>query len=369
VTEGPPPAVGAQQFKCRQCGARLEFAPGADALACPYCGATNEIPKSEARVEELDFEEALAKAEDAAATHEILTVKCRECGAESTLPPDVTSAPCAFCGSGLVTTAESRKAIKPNAVLPFQVTKDAARAAFVKWIAGLWFAPGELKRHAQMEASLTGVYVPYWTFDAETTTDYVGERGEVYYTTETYTETENGQTVTRTREVRHVRWYPASGTVRNSFDDLLVRATSALAPKYLDALEPWDLNHLVAYQDEYLSGFRTDSYQVDLASGFGVAQRMMESAIDESCREDIGGDEQRVESKDTSYADVTFKHVLFPVWISAYRYRGKVYRLLVNARTGEVQGERPWSVAKFLLLAAAAAAAIFAIAFFASRAR
>lgn len=367
MSEGTPPAVGARQFKCKQCGARLEFAPGTDALACPYCGAMNEIPKTAEHVLELDFESALAKAQDAAATHEILTVKCKECGAESTLPPDVTSAPCAFCGSGLVTTAASRKAIKPNAVLPFKVTRDAARTSFLQWIAGLWFAPSELKRLAQMEASLSGVYVPYWTYDAETTTDYVGERGDAYYTAETYTETVNGRTETRTREVRHIRWTPASGTVEDSFDDLLVRATSALPTKYLDALEPWDLEHLVPYRDEYLSGFRTDSYQVDLAQGFEFARTVIDSTIDRSCRADIGGDEQRVESKETEYREITFKHVLFPVWISAYRYRGRIYRLLVNARTGEVQGERPWSAAKIVGLVLAIVAAIATIALLAHR--
>ena len=88
----PAPATHARQFKCRQCGARLEFAPGTDALACPYCGVMNEIAKSAESVEELDFESALARAAGAVGTHEILTVKCRECGAESTLPPNVVSA-------------------------------------------------------------------------------------------------------------------------------------------------------------------------------------------------------------------------------------------------------------------------------------
>ena len=126
-----PPAVGARQFKCKQCGARLEFAPGTDSLVCPYCATRNEIDKPDTSVEELDFETALATAESAADTREILTVKCKECGAESTLPPNVTSAPCPFCGSSLVTTAQSRKAIKPGAVLAFHVTKDIARASFV----------------------------------------------------------------------------------------------------------------------------------------------------------------------------------------------------------------------------------------------
>jgi DNA-directed RNA polymerase subunit RPC12/RpoP len=355
-------AVGAQQFKCKQCGARLEFAPGTDSLECPYCGMRNEIPKPAGRVEELDFDAAIAKAGGAAEQHEVLVVKCRECAAESTLPDNVTSAPCAFCGSSLVTTAESRKAIKPGAVLPFHVTREQAQAIFTKWIAGLWFAPNDVKKLARLEGSLTGVYVPYWTYDCDTTTDYAGERGDYYYTTETYTEMVNGQSQTRTRQVRHTRWSPAHGRVANDFDDVLVRATSSLPPKYLDELEPWDLPALVPYRDEYLSGFRTDSYQVDLEQGFVRAREIMEPTIVGTIRRDIGGDEQRIHRKDTRYLDVTFKHVLFPVWISAYRYRAKIYRLLVNARTGETQGERPYSVMKIVLLVLAVAAAVVTIA-------
>ena len=359
----PAPAAGAHQFKCKQCGARLEFAPGTEAMACPYCAAKNEIAKSPEHVEELDFETALARAADAADTHEVLTVKCKECAAESTLPENVTSAPCPFCGSSLVTTAQSRKAVKPGAILPFKVTRDAGGASFRTWIAKLWFAPGDVKRLAELESSLSGVYVPYWTYDARTVTSYSGERGEAYYTTETYMTTVNGKPEMRTRQVRHVRWYPAHGTVRNSFDDLLVRATNSLPTKYLDDLEPWDLEQLEPYRDEYLAGFRTDSYQLDLADGFGKAREMMEPEILSTIRSDIGGDEQRIHSWEARYLGVTFKHVLFPVWISAYRYRGKIFRVLVNARTGEVQGERPYSAAKIvgLVLAAIAAIAIIVV--------
>src|SRR5207247_10548566 len=104
-------------------------------------------------------------------------------------------------------------------------------------------------------------------------------------------------------------------------------------------------------RDEYLSGFRTDSYQIGLEQGFATARGMMWPRIVSTIESDIGGDEQRINRKDTRYRDITFKHVLFPVWISAYRYKAKIYRLLINARTGETQGDRPYSVIKYVLLA------------------
>ena len=68
--------------------------------------------------------------------------------------------------------------------------------------------------------------------------------------------------------------------------------------------------------------------------------------ITSDIRQDIGGDEQRIHQVSTAYSAITFKHLLLPVWISAYRFQDRVYQVVVNARTGEVQGERPYSPLK-----------------------
>jgi hypothetical protein len=190
---------------------------------------------------------------------------------------------------------------------------------------------------------LRGVYLPFWTYDADTTTDYTGERGDDYTTTESYTAVENGQTVTRTRTVVHTRWSGASGRVSNHFDDVLVPAGGAMPRPIVDRLEPWDLAALVPFADEYLASFESESYRIDLVSGFGLAKEVMQPVIDAAIRADIGGDHQRISQESTDYRDVTFKHLLLPMWVCSYRFRDRVYRFVVNARTGEVQGERPWS--------------------------
>jgi hypothetical protein len=236
--------------------------------------------------------------------------------------------------------------IKPEALLPFKITQKEAFESFRRWIKGLWFAPGKLKQYAQSENKLAGVYIPYWTYDSATTTDYHGARGDYYYTTETYTATVNGRSVPRTRQVRHTRWSPAGGTVRNRFDDILIPASKSLPVKHIDRLEPWDLANLVPYADEYLSGFRAESYQISLPESFEAAKKVMSAAIQSTIRQDIGGDEQQIHSTQTRYEGITFKHILLPVWLSTYRFREKAYRILINARTGEVQGDRPFSAFK-----------------------
>ncbi len=353
------------QYKCQQCGANLAYTPGTTELTCAYCGAKNAIaaPAGPEEIEDSDFEAALAEpAAGSDETEQIHTVKCKGCGAETTLRPNVAADTCPFCDMALVVGAgETRTRIKPRYLLPFKIDAKAAGAAFRKWIGGLWFAPSRLKLYADNADRLSGVYIPCWTYDSSTTSRYIGERGEDYQ--EHYTVEVNGRTENRTRT--KTRWYPAAGSVDYDFDDVLVIASASLPRDKAEALEPWDLPSLVPYDPAYLSGFRSETYQVDLKNGFERAKQIMDPTIRTEIQHDIGGDHQRIHSVQTRYDDITFKHVLLPMWISAFRFNEKVYRFVINARTGEVQGERPWSWVKItfavlgVLVVIAVAVAVF----------
>lgn len=127
---------------------------------------------------------------------------------------------------------------------------------------------------------------------------------------------------------------------------MLVPASNSLPRNYINMLEPWDLQNLSAFDERFLSGFQTEAYQVGLKDGFELAQDRMASHIRLLIKRDIGGDHQRIRRMKTDYSDITFKHILLPLWISAYHYKDKIYRFLINARTGEVRGERPYSTIK-----------------------
>ena len=91
-----------------------------------------------------------------------------------------------------------------------------------------------------------------------------------------------------------------------------------------------------------------------LAESFPLARATIDERIRELIRRDIGGDSQRIDSVETRYGRFTFKHVLLPAWVSAYRYRDKVYRFVINAQTGETSGEAPlswWKIAGLVVLA------------------
>lgn len=192
-----------------------------------------------------------------------------------------------------------------------------------------------------------------------------GERGEYYYVTETYTENVEGKTETKTREVQHTRWHHVSGKVEHFFDDILIAATKLVAPLRLDALEPWNLKEsLCSYEPKYLAGFKAQRSQVKLPEGFEKAKDIMAERIRGSVRRHIGGDEQKIHDISTAYSAITFKHILLPVWISAYRYRNQQYQVIVNARTSEVQGDRPYSVWKITLAVLASIAVVAIIGYF-----
>lgn len=339
-------------FPCQGCGAKLSFAPGTLNLKCEYCGAANEIEPDDGRIEELDFDSYLRSLEDHEAMEQSETVKCAKCGAEQTLPEHHFAAACTFCSAPIVSKGYASRRIKPRSMVPFQVDRKRAQDEFRRWVRGLWLAPGDLKRHAQSDAGVAGLYLPYWTYDCATATDYSGERGDDYFVDEAVSVTDaQGRTTVENRRRKQTRWTPASGHVEAFHDDVVVIASHSLPASLRGAAMAWNLKGLVPYQPEYVSGFRAEAYQVGLREGFPAAREQIDARVHDLVRRDIGGDWQRVHHVDTEYSNVKFKHVLLPVWISAYRYRDKVYRFLVNGQTGEVCGDSPLSWAKVTLLA------------------
>ena len=352
-----------RELTCPSCAGNLVYAPGTRMMRCEHCGAEVEIVEAPTiSIDELDFEDYIARNQGSIETQTLHTVRCSSCGAHVSFDEHVTSDRCPFCSSVMVVTDTiSETQIKPGLLLPFKLNQPQATERFGLWLKGLWFAPSKLKRLAVPQA-IKGIYIPYWTFDAHTTTHYRGQRGDSYTTTISVPVTRNGRTSTETRTVTKIRWRPASGVVVVDFDDVLVLASNSIPAKEANRLEPWDLPQAVPYNEMYLSGYRTEAYQIDLQQGFALAKQRMAPQIDAAIRRDIGGDHQRITSRSTEHSDITFKHTLLPIYISSFRYKDKVYRFLINARTGKVYGQRPYSVLK-ITLAVLLAAAIIGLAY------
>ncbi len=344
------------KIKCTKCGAMLNFVPDTTSLTCEYCGNVNPIEISQEKIEEIAYDEFI-RTVDTAPKLELTVVECQSCGATTTLDEGVVAETCDFCATPLVLDqTQTAQIIEPKSLLPFKIAEKEGMDAYLKWLKKLWWAPNNLSKTARRNGKLSGIYIPYWTFDAQTGTSYSGQRGDDYQETERYTNSE-GKEATRT--VTKTRWTSVRGYVSRFFNDMLVVASKSLPETHVDQDVAWDVQDLVPYYKQFLIGFKAETYQTGLEAGYKEAQYKMEVIIDSDIRSDIGGDRQQVTSSNTSYSAIYFKHILLPIWLSAYRYNDKVYRFMVNGRTGEVQGERPYSWIK-ITLAILAVIAIFA---------
>lgn len=355
------------RFPCTNCGADMRFDPAEGTLSCDHCGATEAIesgPWRSGAIKEIDFLKGLQKELPDSDMEEFRISKCDNCGAEVEFRENIHASECPFCATPIVVDTGVNRHVKPQGVLPFALTEKQSREAMNNWLGQLWFAPNGLKEYARAGRKMQGIYVPYWTYDADTKSKYVGERGTVYYENKRVTTMVDGKKTTQTIRVQKVRWKTARGQVARFFDDVLVLASNSLPKKYTDALAPWHLEQLEPYNAEYLAGFRAEGYSVSLEDGFKEARDIMDRHILRDVKFDIGGDRQRVHNIDTSVKDVTFKHILLPVWLAAYKYNGKTYRFVVNAQTGSVKGERPYSKIKIALAVIAATVAVAAIGYY-----
>lgn len=367
VSKAPPTG---RKFPCPSCGARLDFDPSAAGLKCPYCGYTEAVASDDAaEVVEKNYLEYLSREEGKGHAIEGRSsqVRCTGCGAVVLLEDKVATERCPFCNTHLESQPEAAQSmVPPESLLPFKLDLRGARDKFTEWLHSLWFAPTELKKVANL-GQLSGIYLPYWTYDSMTYTRYTGQRGDDYTETEYYTERKaDGSSEQRSRTVVRTVWYPVSGEIQHFFDDVLVCGSKSIPPDLVESLGFWDMGQLEPFQAGYLSGFKTERYAIGLKEGLGKAKDIMQVTIDGLIRDDIGGNHQRIDTKNTRYSAITFKHLLLPMWVAVYRYHEKTFQILVNGRTGKVAGYRPYSWSKIIglvLLVMAVASLIFFLIF------
>ncbi len=304
------------------------------------------IEETMEKIEEYDFKSALRKLSDQRPQLMDKKVVCNKCGSGFTLTPYSISSNCPYCGTPAITDFVHE--ITPQSLLPFQITQKEAKERFKTWIGSLWFAPSAFTKYLNDGKKLQGYYLPYWTYDSNTVTRYRGQRGDTYYVTVTRTVVRNGrQQRIRVQEPR-IRWTPASGSVSVTFDDITIGASKTISRTIINSVEPWDTGKLKTFDEKYLSGFEAEEYTIGLDNGFEFAKAKMRSVIERSIRRDIGGDQQQIHSVDTRYHNVTFKNVLFPLWIASFEWKDKIYNYAINAQTGKIAGERPYSILKII---------------------
>ena len=334
-------------FKCRHCGGTIAYSATQRQLTCPYCGRAQEVDGEEVGRAAAEFEFTLETMEQA--QHgwgdERRELVCESCGAVVAVTPDTLTSTCAFCGSNRVLARNAAgDVLRPTALLPFVVDRERCRALAAEWLGQGWMHPSEL-RDVRTLRELTGVYLPYWTFDARIRADWkaeVGtERTERYY--------KDGEWKTRTV----IDWDWRSGRVRLPINDHMVPGTGHVSRVILSKVVPFSLRELVEYDPGYVAGWQTKTYDVQLQDAWQLAKREMREKAKDACYSDTGSSHVRNMRMTADFGDERWRYILLPVYLASYPFEDRTFQVMVNGQTGKVAGQKPVAWLKVWVVIAA----------------
>jgi hypothetical protein len=374
----PPPLPGQrgvaaevrslERHVCPECGGKAEWDPGKKELVCPYCGThfpREGPPPMPGAIVEHDLDEAISRLGDKAVNVDTATrrVQCNNCHAVLVRSAETVAQHCDFCGSPeLLDYQDIHSPILPESLLPAAISKETAYHALKAFLAARWFAPNDLKRRNLIDR-IHRVYLPYWTFDSSAECPWTAESGTYYYVT---VQSRDSQGRTVTRQERRTKWRPASGHVSTWFDDVVISGSRGLDTELLQRLEPFPTKDLVPYETRYVSGWQVEHYQVPLLDAARLGFGTMEGILREMCGREVPGDTYRNLQIYPEFSNKTFKHILVPIWLLAYQYRGKTWQGAVNAVTGTAHARFPLSAWKIVFVTLLVIAVIALIAFLAN---
>ena len=350
---------------CPACGAQAEWSASKHMLVCPFCGTESpyEIDKDTGKIQEIDLIKALREIpeEQRGWQTERRSVQCQSCKAVMVYDPARVGQNCEFCGSpALVDYQEVKSPIRPQSLLPFKVSQTDVRGNIRKWYGSKWFAPGALKSKALVD-QIKGLYVPYWTFDAQVHCPWEAEAGYYYYVSEEY---RDNQGKSQVRQVRKVRWEYASGELDHFFDDEPIPGTKGVDMNLLRQVEPFPTAELVPYDTAYLAGYVVEHYQVVLVDAAKQSRDAMHNQLMALCAQQVPGDTQRNLKINPQYSGETFKHILVPIWLLTYTFGRRTFQVVANGYTGVIAGKYPKSAWKifFAVMAVLLVILLFALA-------
>lgn len=343
-----------ESYYCQSCGGVMEFDVKSQALKCPNCDNIVEIDGNREDVIEHNLNYGAIR-KYTVTEKTTVTMTCSGCGAPIEVDKNSTALACTYCGSNYVMAKQQMETIIPDGVVTFKITMDQVRDIFRNWIKKRYLAPGELKNLYQ-DGKFKGMYVPYWTFDADAVAHYRamgGRHRTVHY---------------RDRDGRmHTRvvtdWFPTHGVVRMFFDDVLVCASQRNDNFLLDGIDKYNTKVMPSYSPDYMSGYSAQGYTIDLESGHGRALKKMSDELRNLASRDVlrRFDTVRDVRIEARFDHETYKYVYVPVYATNYSYKGKNYNVLINGENGNIKGEYPKSIIKIIAIIVAVVAIIIGI--------
>lgn len=320
------------EIKCPGCGASsgIKFDPVTSRLTCPFCGLSSELHLPVVPAAKLDFNAAIQRANvNWGYIKKLIT--CSNCGGQTLYDAEQVTGACPFCGSTSVTSAaESEQIMAPNAVIPFSITREMTQQCFTDF----------LKRKRLLSKGVTdcklenisGVYLPFWTFDIGTVTDYVIS-----------TDTHIPEGYTRPQDF--------AGVFYKTYNDIIVFASDKNRNPYIPRIQKFDFSKAVPYSPKYLAGFAAERYTVGINDAFERSRIKIPRWV----KRDITLYEENafkfhviVTNASTAYYNVKFRYLLAPIYLATYRYKNQEYQVAINGQTGAACCDAPTKITRMV---------------------
>lgn len=346
------------QHQCPNCGATLVYDPESGKMHCSHCDGEVAFEKRN-DVRERDFEELVTF--KTWKDRDIATFRCANCGAVEVVPRTSIATTCPYCSAPVVISDDASDLVRPDTIVPFDFSAERAAEQLTVWRKKKLFAPRKFRKTLKAD-SVKGVYVPAWTFDADTSSDYHGTVG--YRRTRTIRR--DGKTYTET----YTEWRSVRGVMPAVFDDIVIRANDNVPNEFFNQLTPFPQSKYMVFDDEYLAGYVADHYTVEPLEAFEQAKSLMEAEVRRKIKQAYHADEVGRMSVDLHVVSKSFKYVFLPVYIASTRYNNRVYNQYVSGIYTDAQQKNVRTCGKFpvspwkVLLAVLAGIGVFVGMFF-----
>ncbi len=334
-------------FKCPQCGATTAFSAAEGGLTCSHCGYHQESQKQVVgrRADEFEFTVETVRQAEQGWGLERKEMECQNCGARTSLPPESLTHTCSFCGSNkVIQRAAPQDVLRPRFLVPFIIESAQCLKVAREWLGSSWMTPASLRQVTTL-ANFAGIYLPFFTFDAQTTASWKAEVG--------HTETERYYDGKEWRERTKTVWRWESGHVQLSIDDLVVEGASHISAVLLGKIKDFNLNALVPYDPNFLAGLQAQAYDLTLEQAWETGRDLMREQTRQACLGQASTGQVRNFSMNLDFANESWRYILLPVYLSAYQFEGRVFQVMVNGQTGTIAGQRPVDWTKVWLVIAA----------------
>lgn len=356
-------------YQCPACTGPLHFEGGSGKLECEYCGTSYDVAEIEALYAEKEEKAAAAQqaADEASAGQSTPTgdgsvwdtsgfsedwgaegdgmraYSCPSCGAELICNENTAATSCPYCGNPTVVPGQFSGQLRPDFIIPFKLSKEAAVKALKEHYEGKFFLPKSFTRENHVQ-EIQGIYVPFWMFDGEA-------RGDARYeTTRSHTYRSGEYEIT---ETEHFDIYRA-GFV--SFEKIPADASSKMPDDHMDSIEPYDYQELKPFSTAYLPGFLADKFDVTVEQCRQRADQRCEGTLASTLRATVTGyDTCMLINSSVDLKRGKVHYALMPVWMLNTKWKGKDFLFAMNGQTGKLVGDLPVSWGRFWGLFAAIA--------------